>query len=306
MRSAFVDELCAMAAERDDLYLLTGDLGFNVLDGFARDYPERFINAGIAEQNMTGVAAGLALSGKVAVTYSIANFSTARCLEQIRNDVCYHEADVKIVTVGAGFAYGTQGYTHFGIEDVALLRVLPNIRVYSPGDLVEARLLTRAMIERPGPCYMRLGGKAERIHQEESGLDPHVLIPVRQGRDLTLVATGGSLGDALEAAGLLAERSVSAQVLSAPCLTPFDGAGLLEAARRTGRLVTVEEHGRGGLGTIAAECLAPAGGDIAFRPLYAAEPRTSYTACQASQKELYSLHAQGIADAVLALLKDAA
>jgi hypothetical protein len=147
MRTAFLETLVRLARHDERIWLLTGDLGYSVLEGFAREFPERFVNAGVAEQNLTGVAAGLALSGKIVFTYSIANFPTLRCLEQIRNDVCYHRANVKVVAVGGGLAYGSQGYTHFGVEDLAVMRALPYMTVVAPGDPVEARLATEAIAQ---------------------------------------------------------------------------------------------------------------------------------------------------------------
>lgn len=123
MRTAFIETLCELAAADPRIWLLTGDLGFSVLEVFAERFPDRYVNMGVAEQNMTGVAAGLAMSGKIVFTYSIANFPTLRCLEQIRNDVCYHEASVKVVAVGGGLSYGNLGYTHHGIEDLAVMRL---------------------------------------------------------------------------------------------------------------------------------------------------------------------------------------
>src|SRR5262249_13809462 len=142
MRAAFIKTLYELAERDERVWLLTGDLGFTVLEDFARRFPERYLNVGVAEQNMTGVAAGLARCGKVVFTYSIANFPTLRCLEQIRNDVCYHEANVKVVSVGGGFAYGAAGYTHHGVEDLGALRLLPGMTVVAPGDPVETRLAT--------------------------------------------------------------------------------------------------------------------------------------------------------------------
>ena len=139
MRSAFIDTLCELAEQQEDIVLLCGDLGYSVLERFAERFPRRFHNVGVAEQNMTGLAAGLAMSGKLVVTYSIANFAVVRCLEQLRNDVCYHNAPVIAVSVGSGMAYGAQGYTHHGIEDMAFTRILPNMAVVSPGDPAETR-----------------------------------------------------------------------------------------------------------------------------------------------------------------------
>jgi transketolase len=161
MRTAFIKALTDLAETDNRIWLVTGDLGFSVLEEFASRFPDRYLNVGVAEQNMTGVAAGLAMSGKIVFTYSIANFPTLRCLEQVRNDVCYHNANVKIVAVGGGLAYGAQGYTHHAIEDLAILRALPNIRVIAPGDPAETRAAVMAIVNTPGPCYLRLGKAGE-------------------------------------------------------------------------------------------------------------------------------------------------
>ncbi len=152
MRDAFFHSLLQLAAEDERIYLLSGDLGFGVADEFRRRFPARFLNAGVAEQNMTGVAAGLALAGKIVFTYSIANFPTLRCLEQIRNDVCAHNANVKIVAVGGGLAYGALGPSHHATEDLAILRALPNMVVVAPGDPLEAAQATAAIARMPGPA----------------------------------------------------------------------------------------------------------------------------------------------------------
>ena len=156
MRTAFVNTLIELAEKDENIYLLTGDLGFSVLEGFIQKFPERFINCGVAEQNMMGVAAGLALSGKKPYVYSIIPFVTMRCFEQVRNDICYQNLDVKIVGVGSGLAYGFLGATHHAIEDIAILRVLPNMTILSPGDPTEARELTLKSYQTKNPTYLRL------------------------------------------------------------------------------------------------------------------------------------------------------
>ena len=192
MRTAFINTLNELASRDERIWLLCGDLGFSVLEPFAKSFPNRYVNVGVAEQNMTGVAAGLALSGKIVFTYSIANFPVIRCLEQIRNDVCAHNLNVKIVSVGGGFAYGSAGYTHHGTEDLAIMRVLPNMTVLAPGDPVETRLLTVAATEQPGPCYLRLGKAGEpTIHTSEPEITIGKAIILRQGGDGTLISTGG-------------------------------------------------------------------------------------------------------------------
>jgi transketolase len=267
LRTAFIETLEDLAGKDERIWLLCADLGFSVLERFAQAFPKRYVNVGVAEQNMTGVAAGLALSGKIVFTYSIANFPVIRCLEQIRDDVCAHNLNVKVVSVGGGFAYGSAGYTHHGTEDLAMMRTLPNMTVLAPGDPIETRLLTAAATERPGPCYLRLGKAGEPIvHTCTPQLSIGKAIVLRDGDAGTLISTGGTLAMTLKAADELAERGVHVSVLSMPSLAPLDHEAILRAAKNTGRIVTVENHGIGGLGSAVAEVLAPS----IFHPRFAA------------------------------------
>ncbi|HEV3168160.1 MAG TPA: transketolase C-terminal domain-containing protein [Isosphaeraceae bacterium] len=267
MRTAFIETLCEVAEGNERIWLLTGDLGFSVLERFSARFPERYVNVGVAEQNLAGVAAGLARCGKIPFIYSIANFPTLRCLEQIRNDVCYHEADVKVVAVGSGFTYGAQGYTHYGVEEMGIMRILPNMTVVSPADPVEARLATRAVAERPGPCYLRLGKAGEPVvHEQIPDFQLGRAIVVRPGRDATLISTGGMLTEALETSTRLAAKGIDVRVLSMHTVKPLDNAAVIQAARETAAIVTVEEHSiTGGLGSAVAEVLAEAGVPTRFR-----------------------------------------
>ena len=167
MRDTFVKTLLEIAKKDKNVYLITGDLGFGVLKPFWEELPNQIINAGIAEQNMTSIAAGLAMQGKIVYTYSIGNFPTLRCIEQIRNDCAYHNANVKVVCVGGGFVYGSLGMSHHATEDIAMMRALPDVTVMAPGDLVEAEYATKAIYEQQGTCYLRLGrGGEKRIHEK--------------------------------------------------------------------------------------------------------------------------------------------
>ena len=167
MRTEFINTLYEIAKKDKNVILITGDLGFGVLDKFANDLPEQFINAGVAEQDMAGLATGLALEGKTVFTYSIANFPTLRCLEQIRNDVCYHNANVKIVSVGGGYSYGPLGMSHHATEDLSIMRALPNMTIVAPGDTIETGYATEAIYKLNGPCYLRLGRNGEgAIHSD--------------------------------------------------------------------------------------------------------------------------------------------
>lgn len=300
MRTAFVDTLCRIAEEDDRIWLLTGDLGFSVLERFAQRFPDRFVNAGVAEQNMTGLAAGLGATGKVVFTYSIANFPTLRCLEQIRNDVCYHQVAVKVVAVGGGLAYGSAGYSHHAVEDLAIMATLPNMAVFAPGDPVEARLVTQAAVQHGGPCYLRLGKAGEPlIHQQPPVFEFGKAITVRDGGDVAILSTGGMLGAAVRAADILATRGISSLVLSLPTLVPFDEAGVVAAGRRTGRMITVEEHGPGALADLVAMTLALHAVQTRFSPLRL--PREACTVA-GSRSELlatYGLSMQAIINAVV-------
>jgi transketolase len=257
-------------AEQDDrIYLIVADIGFGVVEPFARQFPKRFLNVGVAEQNLTGIAAGVALDGKIVFTYSIANFPILRCLEQIRNDVCYHKANVKIVSVGGGYSYGSLGMTHHATEDIAILRALPEMTVVAPGDPVEVRAATRAMIAHNGPCYLRLGRAGEpAIHHADVDFQIGKAIQVRDGDGLTIISTGAMLQSAVEVADRLSEREIQTRVLSMHTVKPLDEDAVLAAARETRAVVTLEEHSvTGGLGGAVSECLAESGISVPFQRL---------------------------------------
>jgi len=261
MRDRFVQRLCQMADNDPRIMLITGDLGFGVLDDFRRRFPGQFINAGVAEQNMTGIATGLALEGYIVYTYSIANFVFMRCLEQIRNDAAYHDANVNVVSVGGGFSYGALGISHHATEDLAIMRSLPGVTVVSPGDFWEASEATEAVAHTPGVCYLRLDKSAAEV---TVGGEQHFQLgkirQVREGADLTLAATGGILAEALAAADQLAQQGIQARVLSVHTLKPLDLEAIVCAAEETGGIVTLEEHTvDGGLGGAIAENLLETG-----------------------------------------------
>src|SRR5262245_58434783 len=246
-------------ADRDErVMLLTGDLGFGVIEGFAARFPDRFLNVGVAEQNMTGVATGLAMSGKVVFTYSIGNFPTLRCLEQIRNGPCYHNANVKVVSVGGGLVYGSLGTSHHATEDLAVMRALPNLTVVAPGDPMETKLATDALVRQTGPAYLRLGRAGEPVvHPAEFPFELGRAMRLRNGRDLTLISTGGMLVTATHVANALAQDGFECRVLSMHTVRPLDREAVLAAATETPLVVTIEEHSIiGGLGGAVAEVLA--------------------------------------------------
>ena len=258
MRGAFFRALLESAEQDERVHLVVGDIGYGVVEDFARRFPKRFLNAGVAEQNMTGIAAGMALSGKIVFTYSIANFPILRCLEQVRNDVCYHNANVKIVAVGGGLAYGALGATHHATEDLAILRSLPQMLVVAPGDPLETEAATKAVTAHPGPCYLRLGRAGEaKVHRTQIDFALGKAIEMREGRDATLISTGGMLGTATQVADLLCHAGVQTRLMSMHTVRPLDTAAIESAARETGAVFTLEEHSVvGGLGGAVAEFLA--------------------------------------------------
>lgn len=304
MRNTFVETLITLAEQDDRIFLICGDLGFSVLEVFASKFPDRFLNAGVAEQNMTGLAAGLAMSGKIVFTYSIANFPVMRCLEQIRNDVCYHNVNVKVVAVGGGLAYGPQGYTHHGLEDLAVTRVLPNMTVVAPADPVETRLATRAIAAHNGPCYLRLGKANEPVvHTVAPHFELGRAIHFRKGGDVTIITTGGILELAAKAAEKLAATNIAAAVLSMPTIQPIDADAILLAAEQTGAIITVEEHGIGGLASAVAEVLAPSGIACKLHPMHM--PRTPFTHAGSQQilRAQAGITPEKIAEAATKLLR---
>jgi transketolase len=257
MRSTFIATLLDVAEQDSNVWLLCGDLGYSVLEPFQQRFPERFRNVGVAEQNMAGIAAGLAHAGKTVFIYSIGNFPTFRCLEQLRNDVCYHGADVKVVAVGAGFAYGSQGYTHHALEDIAVMSVLPNLEVFVPCDPVEVRLATLAMSISRKPAYMRLSRTGEPVLTRSELSDPRRPHFLREGGDVMLLASGAIAANCLDAADTLAKEGLHASVVSVPCLKPFDVDFVRRVADGHRLLVTVEEHIlRGGLHAAVIAALA--------------------------------------------------
>jgi transketolase len=256
-------------AECDErIFLLVGDVGYSLVEPFVEKFPDRFVNVGIAEQNMTGIATGLALSGKTVFVYSLANFPTLRCVEQIRNDICYHKANVKIVTSGAGLAYGALGPTHHVIEDMAVMRALPNMTVIAPCDPVESALATRAASRLDGPCYLRLAKTGDPIvHNPVPDFKIGKAITIRDGADLTLIACGSIILNVIEAAEQLERQDIQTRVLSMHTVKPLDKGAILASVRKTGIVMSIEEHNIiGGLGSAIAETLAESDiSDITFK-----------------------------------------
>lgn len=257
MRQAFIETLHALAKKDKKIILMNGDLGFSVLEDFIHSYPDRSYNMGVAEANMMGAAAGFAFEGYTVFVYSIIPFVTMRVFEQVRNDVGMQKANVKIVGVGSGFTYGQLGPTHHAVEDIALMRSIPNMTVVCPGDPAETQEATKMLAKISGPAYLRIGKKGEpAVHKDLAAFSFPQSILVKDGGDCTLLATGNMLSTAVETARFLQKHSVEAAVVSVPFVKPLDQQGLIAACGRTGAVFTIEEHTiLGGLGSAVAELL---------------------------------------------------
>jgi transketolase len=258
MRGAFVRTLTDLAAGDERILLLTGDLGFMALEPFAERFPKRFFNVGVAEQNMMGVATGLADAGFVPFAYSIATFAVLRPYEFIRNGPIWHGLPVRIVGIGGGFEYGTQGLSHHELEDLAIMRTQPGIRVVAPADHRQTEIAVRQTWNLPGPVYYRLGKDDRTV---VPGLDgrftPDGIEVIREGGDVALVAAGSVAVEAAAAAELLAARGVSAGVAIVSTLQPAPARALEAFCRRVPVVLSVEAHYvTGGLGSLVAEVIA--------------------------------------------------
>ena len=256
MRNAFADELTKLGNDDPRVVMLSGDIGNKLFDKFRAAHPKRFFNCGVAEQNMMGVAAGMAMSGLRPIAYTITPFVTTRCLEQIRTDACYHEAPVTIVAVGAGLAYAGLGPTHHACEDISFLRSIPNMVVVCPGDAWEVRAALRAVMKQGRPAYIRMGKKGEpAVHKGvPEGFAIGKAITVSDGTDACLLSTGNMLPEAIEAAHKLESAGVSTRVVSFHTVKPLDEACLEQAFAKFGLVATIEEHSLiGGFGAAVAE-----------------------------------------------------
>lgn len=256
MRSSFIKTLITLAANDNRIFLLCGDLGYSVLEPFAERFPDRFLNVGIAEQNMIGIATGLSIEGYTVFCYSIGNFPTLRAMEQIRYGVCYHEANVKIIAVGGGYAYGPLGTSHHTTEELGMLRTIPGLVVTAPGDPSEVDAMTDFIANYDGPCYMRLNKAGEpRLHGQTPILNLGQILPVRTNINATaaVFATGDMVG---YASRYLAAHNPDIDLYSFPFVSPIDSTQLCTLAKRYEQVVTLEEHqANGGFGSAVLELM---------------------------------------------------
>jgi len=258
-RASYGRALQELGEENKNVVVMDADLsGSTMTKKFAEKFPERFINAGIAEENMVGMAAGLALSGKTVFCSSFAMFAAGRAFEVIRNSVAHNNANVKICATHAGLTVGPDGASHQCLEDLAIMRTIPGMTVINPADDVSARKLIKAAAEFNGPCYIRLGRSAVPVVYEENvEIKIGKALELRKGNDCTIIATGIMVEKAMEAAEILASKGIDARVIDMHTIKPVDKDAIIAAAKETGAIVTAEEHNViGGLGSAVAEVLA--------------------------------------------------
>jgi len=305
MRDTFVRTLVQLAKENKNIELITGDLGFGVLKPFWEQCPDQFTNAGIAEQNMTSVAAGMAMQGKIVFTYSIGNFPTLRCLEQIRNDCAYHNANVKIVCVGGGFVYGSLGMSHHATEDIAVLRALPGVAVICPADLVEAEAATKAIVDYPGTVYLRLGrGGEKRIHESIPEFVIGKAIKVQEGQRVAIFSTGAIFDEVTDANKILMQQGITPTIYTFPTVKPIDRGVIKYCGANYDLIVTCEEHNVvGGFGCAVADvlCETPHAArliQIGINDCYSAK-----VGSQKYLREQYGLASGNIVDTVIKALQ---
>lgn len=300
MRDTVIRTLIELGKEDKDVELITGDLGFGVLKSFWETLPNQFINAGIAEQNMTGVAAGMALEGKKVFTYSIGNFPTLRCLEQIRNDCAYHNANVNVICVGGGYVYGSLGMSHHATEDIAILRALPDVTVICPGDPVEAALAVKKIAQTDGTCYLRLGrGGEQNVNTVIKEFEIGKAYKLRDAKDMNkkvaVFSTGAILEETSKACDMLEEQGIAVEQYSFPTVKPIDRAVIEDCAKRFDNIFTVEEHNIvGGFGGAVAEVLAECGGKAKLHRIGIDDFYCIEVGSQAYLREQVGINAEGI------------
>lgn len=255
MRDTFIQELTLLAENDSDVVLITGDLGFGVFDDFSQRFPDQFLNVGVAEQNLMMVSAGMALEGKKVFAYSIGNFPTQRCLEQIRNDICYHDLNVTIIGMGGGFSYGQLGMSHHATEDISIMRALPNMVSIVPSCSSEVKGAMSALYSYKGPAYLRLD-KSKYIEKSPSlNFEIGKANILRDGRDVSLICSGGIIEEAIKAAEGLSLEGIESRVISMHTIKPIDKEVIKLASIETGGIISVEENTIiGGLGGAIAEC----------------------------------------------------
>lgn len=302
MQRTFFNMIYKLAKNDPRIFFIGSDIGFGSLESFKEEIPERFFMEGVSEANVIGMAAGLALEGKIPYVHTIATFLTRRCFEQIVVDLCLHKANVRLVATGGGLVYAPLGSTHLAIEDIAILRAIPNMTIVVPADVDEVWRLIPLTVEYKGPMYIRLAkGKGSVLTAEDPPFEIGKAIPMRDGSDALILTTGITLETALNAATMLSEQGLEASVLHVHTVKPLDTEAILSYAAKVPVIVTIEEHTViGGLGSAVAEIIAEANFHSVKRFKRIGIPNVfpDIYGTQASLMERYSITAEHVASVI--------
>lgn len=308
MRSTFVNTLSEMARKNDKIICVIGDTGFSVFEEFEKEFGERFINVGIAEQNFVSVGAGLAAMGMKPYIYNVVSFMTLRSIEEIELDVCYQENPVVLVGVGGGHAYGPAGPTHHAYFDIAMMSMMPNMTVVCPADPVEMKAVMEASESYNKPLYIRIGRSVDPlIHQEPINFEIGKAICMKQGTDAVLFATGTVVKDAVKVCELLEEQGISVALYSMHTIKPIDIAVIEECMEKYPAIFTMEEHStNGGLGTAVGDVILEhmEKGKIKFKKFGFPDTFAPVTGSREYLNSLYGLDAESVADSISKVLKE--
>lgn len=304
MRFTVVKIIYKAALRNKNIFFLTGDLGHACEEEFKKNIPNQYINTGIAEQNMMGLASGLALSGMKVFVYSISPFVTMRCFEQVKNDVCYQNLDVNIIGVGGGLIYGPYGSTHCSIEDVAVMRVLPNMKIVCPANPLEAEQLTRQILNMSGPIYLRIGRGKEPMPQGRYSVTFGKGHQVKNGKHGAIIATGTILTECEKVIELLAIKGFNFALFNMHTIKPVDNALVVDIINSFGAIFTVEEHSIiGGLGSAVAEIISETSRrKVIFKRFGIKDFYLHEIGSQEYLRDKYGISAQKIAASVIRLL----
>lgn len=242
MRNTFIDAVIEASRKRDDIFIISGDAGLGVFDGFKDNCPEKFLNLGVAEQNMASFSAGLSITGYKVYMYNIIPFLLYRCYEQVRNDICYQKLPVTLVGIGSGVTYALQGMTHYSVEDIGLAQTLPNLTIISPADPVEARLAAAYSLNSEGPVYIRLAKRGEPVIYQNEDFDITVPQVIREGSDTAVLFHGSISSEVMAACGMLVKENIFPLIISVPVLQPLKREILIEMLKDVKTVISVEEH----------------------------------------------------------------
>lgn len=304
MRHATVETIYKAALKNKSIYFITGDMGHYGEKEFQQNIPHQYINAGVTEQNIIGIAAGLALSGAKVFVYSITPFITMRCFEQIKVDVCYQNLDVTIIGIGGGFSYGYFGNTHCSIEDIAIMRVLPNMKILCPANPTETEQATQMALSMKGPTYIRIGRGKEPNPTKKYSIFFGKSYIAKPGKDITIFSTGAILDEVVQAALLLSKKGIDAEVVHMSTIKPFDTKTVLKKIRNRRAIFSVEEHSIiGGLGSAVAEVVSEQRAHVSLKRLGVKDVYLKTIGSQAYLRDQHGISSRKIVATIIKHLK---